>query len=80
MRKTNELADKEENIENFYVVRGYPTRWKKEYDILKIDYSKKVEESNNIGCPNTTLKLINIQGLTKTKSMEVEKLMNDHTI
>ena len=37
-------------------------------------------ESNNIGCQNITLKLINIQGLTKTKSMEVEKLINDHTI
>ena len=41
---------------------------------------RKVEESNNIDCQNTNLKLINIQGLTKTKSIEVEKLMNDHTI
>ena len=44
------------------------------------ELKRKVEESNKIGCQNTTLKLINIRGLTKTKTMEVEKLMNDHTL
>ena len=28
VKKTNELADKEENKGKFYVVRGYLTKWK----------------------------------------------------
>ena len=65
------------------MVRGYPTKWRLDERVRHTTnclLKRKVEVSSNIGCQNTTLKLIIIQGLTKTKTMEVEKLMNDHTI
>ena len=68
MKKANELAEKEENKETIYVVRGYPNKWKIEKRIRhtkSLQFKIKVEERNNIGCRNITLKLINIQGLTK---------------
>ena len=83
MKKAEELAEKEENKSKFYVVRGYPTKWRIKERVrhtTNLLLKRKVEESEKISCQNTTLKLINIQGLTKTKNMEVEKFLNDHIV
>ena len=43
MKKAKELSEKEENKGKFYVVRGYPTKWRieEEYDILQLTTQKK---------------------------------------